>query len=98
MPRSLATKVVSTPTAQVLPRYDIYFTDTTVNPVTLTLPAIDGDDGLHFYFRNINDGIPDDTTILPADGDTIDGQSSYVLFTGTFNHFVSLGTNWYIIG
>jgi len=97
MPRSLIS-IIATSDQNVDPGYDIYFTDTSSNTVTLTLPVITAD-GQHFYFRNINTTGPDDTTINAGGSDTInEAGSSYVLFTGTFNHFVALGTNWYIIG
>jgi hypothetical protein len=94
---SLTCVLISDATADVDSGYAVYFTDTTSNDVTLTFPAITAD-GAHFYFRNINTSSSFITTILPNGTDTVEFGSSYQLFTGTFNHFVAFGTNWYIIG
>jgi hypothetical protein len=95
---SLTATTISSPNATVLPGYDIYFINTSNNSVNLTLPVITGD-GMHFVFRNIDTNVSSNiTTITPGSGNTIEGQSSYQLATGTFNHFLAHGTNWFLIG
>ena len=95
---SLNSTIVSSASANVSSGYSIYFTDTSNNSVDLNLPQIMAD-GLHFYFRNIDTNLTSNQTNINAfSGDTIEGQSSYMLSTGEAIHFVAFGTNWYIIG
>jgi hypothetical protein len=95
--KSLTATTISSPNEIVIPGYDIYFINTSNNSVNLTLPVITGD-GMHFLFRNIDKNINSNTTtITPGSGNTIEGQSSYQLATGTFAGFVAFGTNWYLI-
>lgn len=78
--------------------FNVYLTDTSSNSVTLTLPAIDGADGTHFFVRNIDTSATSNTTtIVAASGETIEQASSYVLPTGTTIHILAFGTNWYLI-
>lgn len=97
MPHSLSAVTVNS-NAIVDPMFHIYFTDTTSNSVTLTLPTITAD-GLHFWFRNTDVNITlNTTTISSGAGNTIEKQATYNLARGTFAHFVGVGTNWYLIG
>lgn len=97
MPHSLISTIASSD-AIVDKGFDIYFTSTVSNSVTLTLPVITAD-GDSFIFRNIDVNLTSNTTTIAAGaGNTIEGQATYLLPTGSFNRFVALSTNWYLIG
>ena len=95
---SLSSVLVSSTSEDVSPGYAVYFTDTSSNSVDLNIPEIMAN-GLHFYFRNIDvSPTSNETHINAFSGNTVEGQSSYLLVTGSFVHLVAFGTNWYIIG
>ena len=78
MPQSLSCILVSNSTT-VDTGYDVYFTDTSLNPIVLILPTITGD-GTHFRFRNIDVNFTLNSTIITAaPGNTIEGQLTYQL-------------------
>ena len=95
--RLLNCTLINSSSVQIDHSSSIYLTDTSSNSVDFNLPVIPTD-GVHYIIRNI-DTVPTSniTTLIAADGNTIESTTSITVPTGSFIRIVAFGTNWYRI-
>jgi len=81
-----------------LPTDDTILVDTTLNPVTITLPAVHIAGKEYFIKDKLGTAAINNITVISADGDTIDLSASFVMnvnYQGIM--LISDGTDWFTV-